>query len=766
MAEIKLTFAGKLSCGKCEDVLLWLHNPTKLAANAGITDPTKQTQLIQGSITDITAVNSSNYQYTIEYDENLLLDPNSLLQECDIKQLCCAGCVIQYVDEAVASKSNSVLVDNGDNSFTHTSGDGTVTTVSFGHSLSSTVNGTTTTITLTKPDGTTDDVQITIPVAGGSFTCDPDFDTWLGCLEAIKDGTGCTYDVDPLGGRFDTYPLTLTRIETVNGDITFNISGNSLADLVANLNAAAINGYTFTVNGNLLRILSAPDAVNRVEFTDGTDLDWRPAQLLQFSCTTVDPNWERFCACVNQCVTYEIYLQPAPNENILVLEGGGGTFSTVDLCPAVTNCLQGLEAFVIEDATGNSDGINLGETVFFLEGQSISQVVSVENTLTTSLLLSGDVVGGVSNFAEFGTGDGNVGVWPSTDPNNFIVSGSDGRMYVFPSTDAGNNIVTGSDGGIYINIPGTTVNTDNTIDGDGSAGNPLSVPVSTDAGNLLVLGSDGKHFIDCGSIIPSCLNVAPAPNGLAGDGTTGNPLIVSPSTDPGNTLVFGGDGGLFVAAAPETVTTFVDNGNGTFTYTNEAGVATVICQGPNTVTNPGGCLGIGSANMVRSLTINGCVLDISSAPEHTAFQQVTNAVSDGINLTVNYNGPPTNIVTVGDTCRDMIVNIAFLGELTINWKEGNTLIGNLFYEVEIDGGGFNPIGLTPNVGIQLPPGHPLHTHYYSAAGLRPLLTVPAGTTSDISIRLRWEYLGGVNPPPPNDVDAAYTIALAVYAYTV
>lgn len=101
MTELTLTFTGKLSCGKCEDVLLWLHNPYKLAINAGVTDTSLLRYLLEAEITEVVEVNTQNYQYTVQYDETLLQDPTDLLSECDIRQLCCSGCLIQYVDETL-----------------------------------------------------------------------------------------------------------------------------------------------------------------------------------------------------------------------------------------------------------------------------------------------------------------------------------------------------------------------------------------------------------------------------------------------------------------------------------------------------------------------------------------------------------------------------------------------------------------------------------------------------------------------------------------
>lgn len=120
MTELVLTLSGKLNCGKCDDVLLWLHNPALLAVNAGVTDPDLQVQLILAEIVDVTMINSANYQYTVEYDETLLADPSTPLVECDIKELCCAGCLVRYVDEKINEEIllELTLTDNGDGTVT------------------------------------------------------------------------------------------------------------------------------------------------------------------------------------------------------------------------------------------------------------------------------------------------------------------------------------------------------------------------------------------------------------------------------------------------------------------------------------------------------------------------------------------------------------------------------------------------------------------------------------------------------------------------
>ena len=397
--ELTLQFREKLDCGKCDDVLLWLHDPTRLLKNVGVTDITKLDPFIEASIEDFICVNSSNYQYVFTYDETKLSDPNDALEECDIRRVCCAGCLVNYVNAKLANLSVSTLqddtptpgsftytdedgneteitylsplVDNGDDTYTHTDEKGVVTTINVAHALSTPGSGI---LRLTTPNGTESEVDIcsliqnecnlqdvhldlnntvfTLPTqnlhlqltdgsfkdislaglgGGGSFACSPDFDTWLQCLESIKDGTGCTYDFDLLSGRISSFPLTITRLDTVTGDVAINVTGIDLNDLVTNFNAGGFSQGTAVANGSLFRIVGAPNAINRIEITDGVDTDFISGALLANSCSTVDPQWERFCSCINRCVQYEIF----PDGFDIVLQNTEGIESRVNICALI-----------------------------------------------------------------------------------------------------------------------------------------------------------------------------------------------------------------------------------------------------------------------------------------------------------------------------------------------------------------------------------------------------------------------------------------------
>ena len=117
------------------------------------------------------------------------------------------------------------------------------------------------------------------------------------------------------------------------------------------------------------------------------------------------------------------------------------------------------------------------------------------------------------------------------------------------SPGVGNQIEFAPDGGLYVDTDCTTVrgclSEGNGIDYDPLTGTIAARP-STDVGNSLSFGGDGGLFVPTGSVdctaVRGCLSEG---NGIDYDPLTGV-IAARPSTDVGNTLQFGGDGGLFV----------------------------------------------------------------------------------------------------------------------------------------------------------------------------------------------------------------------------
>lgn len=98
-ATLELEFSSKLDCGKCDEVLIDLYDPTLIVANTKITDPDQILHSIKGTISDFTCVNNHVFKYTITYDDS---EVTRTLTECDVKRICCASCVLPYVEALIA----------------------------------------------------------------------------------------------------------------------------------------------------------------------------------------------------------------------------------------------------------------------------------------------------------------------------------------------------------------------------------------------------------------------------------------------------------------------------------------------------------------------------------------------------------------------------------------------------------------------------------------------------------------------------------------
>lgn len=187
----------------------------------------------------------------------------------------------------------------------------------------------------------------------------------------------------------------------------------------------------------------------------------------------------------------------------------------------------------------------------------------------------------VGDCLEIVDGAINTKIAPDVDGGNGIECTPDGLL-VAPSADGGNTMVYGSDGNLYV-PPGNCVATPMEVEidvaggsaclsatGGGCEGDPyivtlglaadpnaldctatgLQVIPSTDAGNTLVFGSDGRLYTTGGSTSLQVVDTPTVDHTLTGTGTPGDPFILtscSPTILPSDTTciamqVLGGSG--------------------------------------------------------------------------------------------------------------------------------------------------------------------------------------------------------------------------------
>ncbi|MER7841675.1 hypothetical protein ABTY98_38770 [Streptomyces sp. NPDC096040] len=137
-----------------------------------------------------------------------------------------------------------------------------------------------------------------------------------------------------------------------------------------------------------------------------------------------------------------------------------------------------------------------------------------------------------------------------------------GEISARVSADAGNTTTIGADGGLYTPAGATaleaadTPTVDVTVTGSGATGDPYQVaaavildPTPPGGGSNLLQESPGGLFVECADV-RQCFS---AGDGAAYDPATGE-ISARLSTDAGNTVAFGSDGGLYAAAGSGTPT--------------------------------------------------------------------------------------------------------------------------------------------------------------------------------------------------------------------
>lgn len=204
--QVSITISPILECNECDEVLLELHNPILLAANIGLPDPNDGSPFIRAKIIDITEISQHLANYVFEYDETLLTNPGTPLEPEDIKQVCCVGCTLKYLDtfaicEIIQNSDPDCL--NGVTFFNVQADSGPVQTIE-GGDLVSLVGGVSISTVASDPDTFTFNLDLSgdagnILTFGGDGNLFLDCPTVLACINVENPIHGDGSAGDPFG---------------------------------------------------------------------------------------------------------------------------------------------------------------------------------------------------------------------------------------------------------------------------------------------------------------------------------------------------------------------------------------------------------------------------------------------------------------------------------------------------------------------------------------------------------------------------------------
>lgn len=222
---------------------------------------------------------------------------------------------------------------------------------------------------------------------------------------------------------------------------------------------------------------------------------------------------------------------------------------------------------------------------------------------------------------------------------------------------AGNQIEFAPDGGLYVDTDCATVrgclSEGNGIDYDPVTGTIAARP-STDAGNSLAFGGDGGLFVPTAAVscatVRACLSEG---DGIDYDPVTGV-IAARPSTDAGNTLAIGGDGGLFV---PDPTVDVACGLNGDGSSGSPLAVDVVAWPFPCSVDTNGGDLYCDTNGRLRTFPRPTVRAEQTSTDQNYPATAVPTVTDVSVEIR---NFPITNT----DTCRSAFV--IFEAELDVD----------------------------------------------------------------------------------------------------
>ncbi|MEY8019727.1 hypothetical protein AB8P51_02775 [Muriicola sp. SD30] len=520
---------------------------------------------------------------------------------------------ITYTNEDGVAQivSKSDIIDNFDGTYVFNNNDGTPVTID-SRAVSNPYDNTTSGLIATDVQAAIDEINAAagtvalVDNADGTYT----FTDAGGNVTTISD-TSISTMVDNLDGTY-TYTDETGATQLIDTNASSNPYDNTVSGLVATdvqaaideINAAAgtvalvdnADGtYTFTDAGGNVTTISDTSISTMVDNLDGTYTYTDETGATQVINTTASSNpydntTSGLVATDVQAAIDEIN---AAAGTVALVDNADGTYTFTDAGGNVTT---------ISDTSISTMVDNLDGTYTYTDETGATQVINTNASSnpydnTTSGLVATDVQAAID---EINAAAGTVA----------LVDNADGT-YTF--TDAGGNVTTISDTSISTmvdNFDGTYTYTDETgatqlINTNASSNpydNTVSGLVATDvqaaideinalAGTVaLVDNADGTYtFTDAAGNITTISDTSISTLVDNGNATftytdeTGTTVTINMiSADANNDIIAGSDGGLYLnvasVAVGETITNIVDNGDGTFTYTNENGTPQIISK--------------------------------------------------------------------------------------------------------------------------------------------------------------------------------------------
>ncbi|MHA3789655.1 beta strand repeat-containing protein, partial [Flavobacterium hauense] len=492
-----------------------------------------------------------------------------------------------------APPAESIIVDNGDGTYTYVNSDGTVTTIDIpgrqtltylvydpatktltytaenglntvidldaaikaSETLTTLVNNNNGTYTYTNEAGTatviTNTTNASLSIAAGHLV--------------LTDSEGATVSValSTLGATNATLTINNNGTTTNNQDDTLVLTDNNGVEVSVPL--SAINIVTTLVNNNDGTYTYTNEAGTATVITNTTNADLSVAAgnlvLTDSEGATVSVALSALGA-TNATLTIDNNATPGNSlDDTLVLTDSNGVevsvpLSAINIVTTLINNNDGTYTYTNEAGTAT---IITNTTNADLSVAAGNLVLTDSEGATVSVALSSL---GATNATLTINNNGTTG---NSLDDTLVLTDSNGVEVSVPLSAI--NIVTtlinNNDGTYtYTNEAGTATVITNTTNAN----------LSVAAGNLVLTDSEGATV----SVALSALGATNATLTINNNGTTGNSLDDS--------LVLTDSNGVEVSvplSAINIVTTLINNNDGTYTYTNEAGTATVITNTTN-----------------------------------------------------------------------------------------------------------------------------------------------------------------------------------------